>query len=377
MNEVFITRIAKFLPNDPVANAEMEDILGMVNDRPSRTRSIVLRQSGIKTRHYAIDKNRTITHNNAQLTARAIQSLADEHFSIDDIELLCCGTATPDQMIPSHASMVHGVLKNRPLEINSPSGVCCSGMQAYKYGYLSVRAGETKNAVCTGSETASFSSSAHKFVAVSEASQSSREPTPLAFERDFLRWMLSDGAGALLMENRPRGPISLRIEWVDSMSFANELAVCMFGGCARQDDGTVRSFHTYDYETVRERALTTLQQDVRLLNDNIIAYAVQSLEIASERRGCSPKDVDYFLPHLSSEYFRKPLAEQMERAGIGLPQERWFTNLTRVGNVGSASAYLALEDLFHSGRLEQGQRIWLAVPESGRFMYMNALMTVC
>jgi 3-oxoacyl-[acyl-carrier-protein] synthase-3 len=87
--------------------------------------------------------------------------------------------------------------------------------------------------------------------------------------------------------------------------------------------------------------------------------------------------VDYFVPHLSSEYFRKPLAEALERVGLGAPAENWFTNLSRVGNIGAASAYVALDELFHSGKLEPGQRIWLAVPESGRFMYVNSLLTVC
>jgi 3-oxoacyl-[acyl-carrier-protein] synthase III len=135
MNDVYINRLAKYLPNDPVSNDEMEAVLGMVNHQPSRARKIVLRQNGIKTRYYAINKQGQITHNNAQLTAEAVKKLTDEEFTLNDIQLLCCGTTSPDQLVPSHASMVHGILKNRALEINSPSGVCCSGMQAFKYGY--------------------------------------------------------------------------------------------------------------------------------------------------------------------------------------------------------------------------------------------------
>jgi 3-oxoacyl-[acyl-carrier-protein] synthase-3 len=67
----------------------------------------------------------------------------------------------------------------------------------------------------------------------------------------------------------------------------------------------------------------------------------------------------------------------MQKNGLEVPREKWFTNLDRVGNVGAASIYLALEELVNSHKLEIGQRIWLAVPESGRFMYMQALVTVC
>jgi 3-oxoacyl-[acyl-carrier-protein] synthase-3 len=377
MREVYITRIAKSLPNDPVSNNEMECILGIIHGRPSRARKIVLRQNGIKTRYYVINKQGQITHNNAQLTAQAIRNLTDEHFALADIELLCCGTTSPDQLVPSHASMVHGILKNRPLEISSPTGVCCSGMQAFKYSYMSVKSGNTVNSVCTGSETASFALRAHKFTKEIEKLLELKQDPTLAFEKDFLRWTLSDGAGAVLMEHAPRGKTCLRVDWVESISFANELDVCMFGGCQRQSNGIVQSFHNFDYEFVEQNSMMTLQQDMKLLNQNIIKYAIKTLSIIAEKRNVRPNDADYFLPHLSSNYFRKPLIEEMEKHGLGVCAEKWFTNLDRVGNVGAASIYLALEELVASKNLQRGQKIWLAVPESGRFMYVNSLLTVC
>jgi 3-oxoacyl-[acyl-carrier-protein] synthase-3 len=51
-------------------------------------------------------------------------------------------------------------------------------------------------------------------------------------------------------------------------------------------------------------------------------------------------------------------------------------NLSRVGNVGAASVYLMVDELFHSGKLKKGEKIFLLVPESSRFSYMYALMTV-
>ncbi len=49
----------------------------------------------------------------------------------------------------------------------------------------------------------------------------------------------------------------------------------------------------------------------------------------------------------------------------------------RVGNVGSASIFLALEELMYSGKLRKGQKIALIIPESARFTYANILLTVC
>jgi 3-oxoacyl-[acyl-carrier-protein] synthase III len=59
-----------------------------------------------------------------------------------------------------------------------------------------------------------------------------------------------------------------------------------------------------------------------------------------------------------------------------IPEERWFTNLYTRGNTGCASIYLMLEELFHSGKLEAGQKIFCFVPESGRFTTAYLMLTV-
>ena len=72
MKDVYITKIAKFLPNQPIDNDQMEEKLGIINGKASKARRIVLRNNRIKQRYYAIDANGKVTHNNAQLTAAAV-----------------------------------------------------------------------------------------------------------------------------------------------------------------------------------------------------------------------------------------------------------------------------------------------------------------
>src|SRR6201996_9319207 len=72
---------------------------------------------------------------------------------IKEIELLSCGTSSPDQVMPSHGVMAHGWLPEaESIEVVSPSGVCCAGMHAIKYAYLAIKSGDAKLAVATGSE---------------------------------------------------------------------------------------------------------------------------------------------------------------------------------------------------------------------------------
>ena len=154
--DVFINDIAAFLPNDPVDNDAIEDVLGRINNIPSRAKRIVLRNNKIETRYYALNPStRRLTHNNAQLTAAAIRGLKPyAGFSPADIECLCCGTTAPDLLFPGHALMVLGELGIDECEAVTTAGICICGMTALKFACMNVAAGLSANAVATGSELA-------------------------------------------------------------------------------------------------------------------------------------------------------------------------------------------------------------------------------
>jgi 3-oxoacyl-[acyl-carrier-protein] synthase-3 len=379
-SRAYVTNTSAFLPGEPVENDDIENVLGMVGGRPSRARRIVLRNNGIKKRHYVLDRTSgQPKYNNAQLTAVAVRKLENSAFASSDIECLACGTSTPDQLVPNHAVMVHGEIGNPCCEVVATAGICLAGLTAFKYGYLAVRGGQTANAVVTGSEVASLSLHARNFTSEVESRVVQLEDRPeIAFEKDFLRWMLSDGAGAMLLQDRPRSDgISLRVEWVDTFSYAHELPVCMYAGAQKDGQQKLISWRNCQPDEWLAESVFTLKQDVKLLNDNIAKYAcAEPVRKLMKKRGLRAEDVDYLLPHLSSQYFREPIARAMAEIGFDISPERWFTNLAERGNTGSASPYIILDELFHSGRLKVGDRILLAVPESGRFSSGFAYFTV-
>lgn len=377
MKEVYINKTSHFLPNEAISNEEMELILGQINDKPSKARRIVLRNNGILSRYYAIDKQLTITHNNAQLTVEAVKRLFGADFSASDMEILSCGTSTPDHLLPSHAAMVHGLLQNKSVELNSSSGVCCSGMNALKFGYLSVKSGNSKNAVCTGSERVSTWMMADKFQKEIENLDSLEEQPIIAFKKDFLRWMLSDGAAAFLLEDKPKGTHPLKIEWMKAYSYAHELEACMYAGGDKLEDGSLKPWSDYKTNEWLSESVFSLKQDVKILDKNILEKGVESMRDAMSKNSITPDDIDYFLPHVSSHFFVDGLYQKFAEAGLEITREKWFMNLHKVGNVGAASIYLMLDELMHSGKLRKGDRILLSVPESGRFSFAYAYLTVC
>jgi 3-oxoacyl-[acyl-carrier-protein] synthase-3 len=380
MKDVYINRAAVFLPNAVVENNEMEEYLGYVNGKSSRSKAIVLRRNGIKERYYALKKGGESTHDNAEMTALAVKNLFKENKEeIKTIDLLSCGTSTPDQTMPSHGVMVHGCLpETKSIEVVSPSGVCCSGMHALKYAYMAIKIGDKVKAVSTGSERIASMMTRDKFDEEMSIAQKIDANPYLAFEKDFLRWMLSDGAGAFLIEpEKNPNDISLRVDWIDGCSFANEVEACMYAAADKLPSGKLVSYKEYSSEDLTGHSVMSIKQDVKLLSKNILGLGFKHLKKILDNKGKSVDELTYFLPHMSSFFFEEPIEQILEENGMAIPKEKWFTNLATKGNVGAGSIYLMVGELMNSGKLKVGDQIMLAVPESARFSYVFTWLTVC
>ncbi len=377
---VYINNTSAYLPNEAVSNKQMESLLGLAGGKPSKTRRLILRSNGIKQRYYAIDpETNAITHTSAQLSAEAIRGLKCEEFELDKISCLVAASSTPDQIMPNHAVMVHGELDVKDIEVVATSGVCVCGMTALKYAYMSVLTGEHGNVVAAASELASALMHARNFESELELKKQTLDARPeLAFEKDFLRWMLSDAGGAAWLSDTPRkNNLSLRVEWIDLTSYAHEVEVCMYSG-SEKVEGQLKGWTQYTGQERESRSVFALKQDVKLLNEKIVPYLIEkALSKVVQKYQLQVSDIDYFLPHYSSEFFRDKVTIGLRNIDFDIPQEKWFTNLTSKGNTGAASIYVMLDELYKSGRLKKGDKLLCFVPESGRFSVAYMLLTVC
>ena len=370
MNEVYITSSGTFLPNEAVSNEEMEDFLGRINGENSRAKDRILKQNGIKTRYYALNKKQETTHSNSQLAINAVKAALDNgNLRLSEVELLCTGTTQGDLPVPGFASMVHAGLDIHRCEVASFQSVCASGMMALKNAYAQIKSDEKNNAVCVGSEFPSRLFKASRFEAQGVNS--------LDFDTEFLRWMLSDGAGALVLQNKiNENGISLKIDWIDLKSHANEFPVCMFTGKTDNKDENEQTWLDYpSYEKASEAGAINLKQDTRLLDKVIKTGVSHYFELINQ--GKIEKDnVDWLCCHYSSEIFKEPIQELMQKGGGEISDEKWFSNLSSKGNTGAASIFIILDELMQSGKLKLGDKILCMVPESGRFITSFMQLTV-
>ncbi|MGL5064284.1 MAG: beta-ketoacyl-ACP synthase III [Microcoleus sp.] len=368
-----MNQIGKFLPGEAIDNDEMEEYLGKIASRPSRVRQRILKSNGIQQRYYAIDKQQQTVYSNSQMAAFAVRdALVQSNLEPSAIDLLACATTLPDLLIPGFASSVHGELAElSPLEIVSTQGVCCAGVTALNYAASQIELGKKQTAIAAASEFPSRLFKNTKF----EAETDIREGKSLSFDTEFLRWMLSDGAGAMLLQNHPNSAgISLKIEWIELVSHANAYPLCMYAGLASEK--STKSWLDYDsYIDAAAAGVFDLRQNIRLLDD-VIKLGVEGWLRLIEAGKVFPQEIDWLLCHYSSHFFRGQIVKLLEQAGCMIPEKKWFTNLYTRGNTGCASIYLMLEELFNSGKLQPGQKIFCFVPESGRFTTAYIMLTV-
>ena len=262
--------------------------------------------------------------------------------------------------------MVHGELGYGPMEISTAHGICSSGMMALKNAYLQVAIGEKRNAISVASE---FASRGFKSTRYDEMGPLADDGS-LPMEAAFLRYMLSDGAGAAVIENAPAtSGISLRIDWISLTSFANTQKTCMYGGS--NSNAATKSW--VDYPTAAAAAeadgALVLRQDLSLL-PHLVSVGVDECErLLANWASSTPTRVTWIPAHYSSERMKEIVFKEFARRDItaGRP-EMWYSNLTSVGNIGSAAIFVILDEMMTEGLIKEGDTLLCMVPESGRFV---------
>ncbi len=378
IREVYLTAAGAYLPGDPLDNDEIARRLGCPDGAGRGARDRVLAANGIRTRHYALDERGESTMLNEELAAAAVTlALKDRGLTVDEVTMLATGTTQGDLIVPGFASMVHGRLGGRPMELLSAGGVCASSMAALRAAAAAVRLGEHDVAVAVGSEL------------VSRALRQSRYQVAgprVRFDAEFLRWTLSDGAGAVVLEPAPRPDRREPAAGLDASHLARARAPGVHVGrpirrgqvghpstdhCGRwwHLDGSARRIGR------RPGRHAAAAPGRRGAARRCSAWGCGSSPGWSAKAGSTRSDIDHVLCHYSAEHFRGEIFALLRDADLMIPEERWFTNLHTKGNTGAASIFVMLHEAMAQGRFAPGERILLIVPESGRFSFAFAHLT--
>jgi len=362
----YLTGFGAYLPGDPVDNDGIVARLGGTDNVTKRIREMILDANGIRQRHYALDESGEPTELNEQLAVKALQSALDDRgIDASRARMLATATTMGDVLVPGFASMVHARLGGGPMQTLSATGVCASSLAALDAAVSKIRLGDHPVALVVGSELPSRSLRQRRF-----------EGFRAGMDSHFLRWMLSDGAGAVVVEFQPHPTKpSLRVDWVRQVSLAHENDVCMRSGMDGPEAAVGHTWQDVGIAEAEARGMFVLRQDVSMLDD-LAEAGIQQFQQLVDIGLIDVKHLDHVICHYSTNAFRDVAFDALRRRVPTLDTDRWFSNLETRGNTGSASIFIALEEAWSSGRFQPGETVLLAVPESGRFSFAFAHLTV-
>jgi len=356
----YITGTGGYLPGDAINNEDMSSFIGDLEGE-SEIKKKILRMNGIKQRYYALDRNQNPTHDVYDLATLAVEDCLDNSAHAESIGYLSAGTTNAPLVAPGLASIVHSRLAEleilrESIEINSNSGICTSAAQAIVNACRVVSMGEHSSALSVGVDQPSdILKSTSIDVPNDRDSHADDIQNSRWFMSVFLRFMLSDGAGAFLIQDKPASDrISFQVNWTHSKSFANKAPLCM---------------------KLENRTLL-LSQDVNILNQYMSQYSREAVVSAMEVNNDQLGSYRIILPHLSSYFFRRMMLKIIrELCSDSEEIVDYWTNLETAGNTGAASIYLMLNEFIKSNELRAGDRVLLFVPESGQFNFVIISLT--
>ncbi len=358
---VFITQTGSFLPGQPIDNDHMHRFIGEVPGE-QEIKQQVLKMNGIRQRYYALMEDQSPTYDVYELACEAVRNCVGPSRQDNPIGYLSAGSTHTPYSGPGISSILHGMLAeegllNSAAEVNSNSGICTSSATALQNAYRAIKSGDHQSAVCIGAERPSE-------VLKSSAFRGKYNTDDVAgdirqsewFMSAFLRFMLSDGAGAALLEDCPAdNGRSFEINWAFARSFAHIAPLCM---------------------TMDNRRML-LSQNVDILSRHLFDCSREFVGMAMKHFGDSFDSYTTVLPHLSSFFFQRRMERIMKefltRHTDNVP---YWTNLATVGNTGAASIFVMLDEYARTQPYSPGDRILLFIPESGQFNFVLISLTV-
>jgi 3-oxoacyl-[acyl-carrier-protein] synthase-3 len=260
----------------------------------------IRQRTGIVERHIAGDRETTFTL--SLEAAQAALEVAD--LSPDLLDLIIVATVTPDYAFPATACLLQDALgAEKAAALDLSAG--CSG---FVYG-LSVAsgllmAGTYDHALVVGAET------------LSRITDWTDRSTCVLF---------GDGAGAVLLQ-ASEAPGGILTSVLGSDGSGKDLLILPAGGSARPTTT----------ETV-----TSKQHSIQMRGRQVFRFATRIIPEASrqllKQADLKVQDVALFVPHQANDRILQTAAR-----GLGVPQDRMFSNLSRYGNTSSASIPIAL-----------------------------------
>lgn len=309
------------LPARVVPTAELIDRYQLdTSDEWVRTRT------GIRERRFAGPADSAAS----LATDAARRALEAAYLAPAELDLIVCGTVTPDRMCPSVACAVQAALGCRPVPAFDVSAACSGFLYALAAATQFVKSGAARHALVIGAEV------------MSRALDFTDRRTCVLF---------GDAAGAVVLSATPNpagGVRAVRLGADGTGGGLIEVASAVTPG-----DGP----------------------RLRVAGKEVFRFAVERMakliwQAETDTREAGIATIDALVPH---QVNRRIIDAAL--AATGFPAERVVVNLDRYGNTSAASVPVALDEAVRAGRCGPGHTVLLTAVGGG-LTWGSALVTL-
>lgn len=313
MNEAYIKGISYYLPDRLYTNEDL------VRDFPEWSVDKVMKKVGVETRHLAAADETA-----GDMAEKAARKLFEEYsIKPTSIDFLLLCTQSPDYFLPSTSCVLQSRLgiptSAGAFDYNLGCSGCIYGMAVAK-GLIA--AGIAKNVLLLTAETY------NKYLHPDDKSN---------------RSIFGDGAAACLISTEGFAKIGEFVLGTDGAG-ANNLIVKT--GASRCKQATGESNEDSEGHIWRDDYL--YMNGGAIFNFTLDAVPAMMKQLL-EKSGLEKDDIDYYVFHQANQFMLSTI-----RKVCSLPKEKYYMNMTNVGNTVSSTILIGLKECLKNNTIQQG-----------------------
>ncbi|MDO9055701.1 MAG: beta-ketoacyl-ACP synthase III [Sulfuricurvum sp.] len=304
--------IGAYVPSKILTNAELEVMVDTTDEW-------ITKRTGIKERHIAAE-NETTSDMGVKAAEKAIERSGIDKSQID---MLICATISPDYFcMPSTATIIATKLGLEKVTAFDVSAACTGFVYALSVAKAFIESGMKKNVLIVGAER------------LSTITDYTDRGTCILF---------GDGAGAAVISaTADKSEAIIDIHTGSDGSFADLLMTPNGGSGSAHDELDREAAGCF----MRMKGNETFKVAVRTLTSDVIEILEQN-NIASSA-------IKHFVPHQANYRIIKAVGDALE-----LKEEQVVLTVEKYGNTSGASIPMAINDIYESGRLQEGDLMLL------------------
>jgi len=304
--------IGAYVPAKILTNAELEAMVDTSDEW-------IIKRTGIKERHIAAENETT-----SDMGVKAAQKAIDRSgLDKSQIDMLICATISPDYFcMPSTATIIATKLGLEKITAFDVSAACTGFVYALSVAKAFIESGMKKNVLIVGAER------------LSTITDYTDRGTCILF---------GDGAGAAVIsatENKSEAIIDIHTG--SDGAYADLLMTPNGGSGSAHDELDREAAGCF----MRMKGNETFKVAVRTLTNDVIEILEQN-NIASSA-------ITHFVPHQANYRIIKAVGDALE-----LKDEQVVLTVEKYGNTSGASIPMAINDIYESGRLQEGDLMLL------------------